>query len=126
MRAPATFRSSCFRRAPAKSRASYRVVQEALTNVRRHAEATRVSLIVERRRKELIAIIEDDGRGFDLETVRGSAGGLRKYGLIGMRERAALAGGRFDVETAPGSDATLYLHIPLDFDQDDGGSGFHA
>jgi len=94
----------------------YRVVQEALTNVRRHAEATRVSLIVERRRKELIAIIEDDGRGFDLETVRGSAGGQRKFGLLGMRERAALAGGRFDVETAPGSGATLYLHIPIDFD----------
>jgi len=115
------------RRLPAHVESTvYRVVQEALTNVRRHAEATRVSLIVERRRKELLAIIEDDGRGFDLEAVSGSAGGQRKLGLMGMLERAALVGGNLDVETEPGAGATGYLRIPLDFDQGDGGSTSHA
>jgi signal transduction histidine kinase len=101
---------------------AYRVVQEALTNVRRHAKATRVSLIVERRRNELLVIIEDDGRGFDLEAVSGSAVRQRNFGLIGMRERAALVGGRLDIETEPGAGVTLYLRIPLVFDQDDGGA----
>src|SRR5262249_5011003 len=60
----------------------YRVVQEALTNVARHSGATRVSLVVERRESELVALVDDNGRGFDpLEDDRGA-----RLGLLGMNE----------------------------------------
>jgi signal transduction histidine kinase len=67
----------------------YRVVQEALTNVFKHAHATHVSLIVERHPVEVRAIIEDDGRGFDLEDVTNTSGARRPFGLTSMAERAA-------------------------------------
>jgi two-component system CheB/CheR fusion protein len=90
----------------------YRVVQEALTNVCKHAQATRVSLIVEQRGDELRAIVEDDGCGFEPPV---SLGGLRgrQLGLRGMAERASQAGGRLEVEAAPGSGTTVYLTIPI-------------
>jgi PAS domain S-box-containing protein len=93
--------------------AVYRVVQEALTNVRKHARATSVSLIVERRREEVLAIIEDDGCGFDPDAVKHARGSRYKLGLVGMLERAALAGGRLDIESAPGAGTTIYLHVPI-------------
>jgi PAS domain S-box-containing protein len=96
----------------------YRIVQEALTNVVKHAGVARVSLIIERRRAEVIAIIEDNGRGFDLAAAEAAP---RRFGLKSMAERAALAGGRLDIETAPGSGTTIYIHIPLQTDQDEGG-----
>lgn len=85
-----------------------------MTNVRKHAAATRVSLIVERRCDEVLAIIEDDGSGFDLEAVQRTP---RRFGLQSMTERAALTGGRLDLETAPGAGTTIYVHIPLDPEQ---------
>ena len=87
-------------------------MQEALTNVRKHAQATRVSLIVEQRGDELRAIVEDDGCGFEPPV---SLGGLRgrQLGLRGMAERASQAGGRLEVEAAPGSGTTVYLTIPI-------------
>lgn len=91
----------------------YRVVQEALTNVHKHARGTSVSLIVERRDGEVLVIIEDNGRGFNAEAVANLPGGGRKLGLRGMEERATLAGGRLDIETAPDAGTTIYLHIPL-------------
>jgi signal transduction histidine kinase len=96
----------------------YRIVQEALTNVVKHAGVARVSLIIERRRAEVIAIIEDNGRGFDLAAAEAAP---RRFGLKSMAERAVLAGGRLDIETAPGSGTTIYIHIPLQTDQDEGG-----
>jgi PAS domain S-box-containing protein len=92
----------------------YRIVQEALTNVVKHAGVARVSLIIERRRAEVIAIIEDNGRGFDLEAAEAAP---RRLGLKSMAERAALAGGRLDIETEPGSGTTIYVHIPLQTNQ---------
>jgi signal transduction histidine kinase len=94
----------------------YRIVQEALTNILRHAAATHVSLIVERKRNKILAIIEDNGRGFELETVQGVS---HRFGLKSMAERAALAGGRLDIETEPGAGATLYVRIPLPLAQRD-------
>lgn len=91
----------------------YRIVQEALTNIRKHAAATAVTLIVERRRDEMLAIIEDNGCGFDLETVQHAAAAQRNLGLQGMVERAALCDGRLDIETAPEAGTTIYVHIPL-------------
>jgi signal transduction histidine kinase len=94
--------------------AVYRVVQEAFTNVRKHAAASRVSLIAERRGSELRVIVEDDGRGFDIAAASASADGQRRLGLLGMAERAALVTGMLEVESAPGNGTTIYLTVPLD------------
>jgi signal transduction histidine kinase len=84
----------------------YRIVQEALTNIARHADASRVSILLTRKNGGVAAVVEDDGRGFEPAEAEG-------LGLVGMRERVALAGGRLQVETAPGSGTTLVAEVPL-------------
>ncbi|MFL5801899.1 MAG: PAS domain S-box protein [Roseiflexaceae bacterium] len=104
----------------------YRTVQEALTNVLKHARATHVSLVVEQRPTEVLAIIEDDGQGFNLHTVTQTPGAPRRFGLTGMHERVLLAGGQLDIETAPGAGTVVYLHIPLPPDaRDEGATSAH-
>ncbi|MBV8605983.1 MAG: PAS domain S-box protein [Singulisphaera sp.] len=106
------------RRLPAPvETALYRVVQEALTNVLKHAQAGRVSLIVERRPDHVLAIVEDDGRGFDVEAVMGAPDAARRLGLLGMQERVALVRGELEVESSPGGGTSLFIRIPL---RDDG------
>lgn len=91
----------------------YRVVQEALTNVARHASASRVSVILEREGDALRVIVEDDGQGFDGDgALRGNAARGR-FGLLGMRERLALVGGTLDIESQPGSGTAIYARVPL-------------
>jgi signal transduction histidine kinase len=92
--------------------AVYRIVQEALTNVARHASGvTAVSVILDRMETALNLTIEDDGCGFDVERPRTGAngGGL---GLAGMRERAGLIGGTFEIESSEGTGTTLFVRIP--------------
>jgi signal transduction histidine kinase len=86
----------------------YRIVQEALTNVVKHAEAGEVSILLVRRDGTLTAVVEDDGGGFDSEAVRSES-----LGLEGMRERVALHDGRLTIESAPGSGTTLRVEVPL-------------
>jgi len=86
--------------------AIYRVAQEALTNVTRHAGATVVELAVLQKNGDVELRVSDDGRGFD-PAVRG--GGL---GLVGMAERARLVGGELDVRSAPGGGTTITLRVP--------------
>lgn len=86
----------------------YRIVQEALTNVVKHAEAQRVSILLVRREGSATAVIEDDGRGFD--PAKTHEDGL---GLLGMRERVELHDGRLKIESAPGSGTTLVVEVPL-------------
>jgi signal transduction histidine kinase len=93
---------------------AFRTVQEALTNVRRHAAARQVSLIVERRGSELSIVIEDDGCGFDVASTRAQAAHGSGLGLRGMAERARLAGGRVELESEPGRGTTLFVALPLD------------
>lgn len=90
----------------------YRIVQEALNNVSKHAQASHVSVILERRVDETRVIIEDDGTGFQLadELMRIKRGSM---GLTGIRERVALIGGDFELESAPGKGTTLFVRIPL-------------
>lgn len=90
----------------------YRLVQEALTNVRKHARASRASVVVERRDGSLVAIVEDDGVGFERRPDAAMPGdGL---GLSTMRERAALVGGQFQVESKRGGGTTVYFAVTLD------------
>ena len=92
--------------------AVYRVVQEALANSLRHAAASRLSLAARHDGGELSVWLIDDGRGFDPRKAAGAAPG-QHLGLVSMRERAAFAGGRLDVESAPGRGTTICLRIPL-------------
>jgi two-component system sensor histidine kinase UhpB len=86
--------------------AIYRVAQEALTNVTRHAGATVVELVVAQTNGEVELRVSDDGRGFD-PAARG-----RGLGLVGMAERARLVGGELDVRSAPGGGTTITLRVP--------------
>jgi signal transduction histidine kinase len=89
----------------------YRIAQEALTNIIRHAQADQASVVLLRRPGEAILLIEDDGVGFD-PTLAGDPG-HRRLGLVGMRERAALVGGDFVIQSAPGEGATIRVRVPV-------------
>lgn len=93
--------------------ALYRVAQEALTNVLRHAKATRVSLLLERRAGIVSLIIEDDGRGFKSRAVLHNPAAQRKLGLLGMEERIRLAGGSLTVESTPGAGTTVFARLTI-------------
>jgi signal transduction histidine kinase len=88
--------------------ALYRIVQEALTNVIKHANARTVSVVLTRKGEAVVVVIEDDGRGFDLTANRDKG-----LGLVGMRERIALVGGRLSVESAPDRGTTVAVEVPL-------------
>ncbi len=89
--------------------ALYRIVQEALTNVIRHAHSKRVDVLLEQRNQRVIAIIEDNGSGFDPTLPFDN----HHFGLFSMRERAEMLGGRFVVESIPNQGTTIYAEIPL-------------
>jgi signal transduction histidine kinase len=86
----------------------YRVVQESLTNIVKHADAHNISVSLARRESTVAAVIEDDGAGFDQRAVRDES-----VGLIGMRERLALLDGRLEIESRPGAGTTVVAEVPL-------------
>ncbi|MBI5298506.1 MAG: HAMP domain-containing protein [Chloroflexi bacterium] len=89
--------------------AVYRITQEALTNIARHAQARSASVLVERRDNTVRTIIEDDGSGFSMTEKRGE----RHLGLLGMRERAELLNGSLTIESTPGRGTSIFIEIPL-------------
>jgi signal transduction histidine kinase len=95
------------RLAPEVETALYRFVQEALTNVAKHAQAVTVSVVIGRRSGGVSALVEDDGRGFDPQDVRSDA-----LGLVGMRERLALLNGTLAIESSPGRGSALIAFLP--------------
>jgi len=88
-----------------------RVVQEALTNVRKHAEARTAAVRVDNEGAQLRVVIEDDGRGFDSSRVDRDEG--RSFGLRSMKERVERAGGTFGVESSPGNGTRIIVLLPL-------------
>ena len=92
----------------------FRIAQEAITNVQRHAEASHASVVVLRQPNDITLLIEDNGNGFDSSMI--SERGDKCLGLIGMRERVALLGGSVVVESTPGEGTTIRAKIPLDKD----------
>jgi len=88
--------------------ALYRIVQESLTNVVKHARAGSVSVLVTRKSGSVIAVIEDDGQGFDT-----GAGREEGLGLVGMEERVALLNGRLQIESSEGAGTTIVAEVPL-------------
>ena len=99
--------------------ALYRIVQEALTNVAKHSGATHASVVVERRDGQVVAIVEDDGRGVDGGAA--AAGAREGLGLLGIRERAELLGGTVEVESTIGGGTTVFARIPIEIPS--GGTG---
>jgi PAS domain S-box-containing protein len=91
--------------------AIYRVVQEALTNALRHSNATTVSVILEQDNRHVRVIIDDDGQGFDVETVMSGPVENRRLGLMGMQERIQLVNGEFKIDSGAGT--TIVVTIPF-------------
>jgi signal transduction histidine kinase len=91
----------------------YRIAQEALTNIMRHAQAGRASIVLELAHDRVNLIVEDDGCGFDVTAVMKKAETEQKLGLLGMKERVALVGGSFSMESVQGRGTALYVRIPV-------------
>ncbi|HKX30280.1 MAG TPA: ATP-binding protein [Blastocatellia bacterium] len=89
----------------------YRIAQEALNNVSKHARAGQVDVILESRGGQIILIIEDDGVGFDPQAQADADAAAKGLGLVGMRERAMLAGGTLEVESSPGQGTTVFVRL---------------
>lgn len=94
----------------------YRIIQESLSNVAKHAGANSASVVIERAETLLRLTIEDDGCGFEVATAgklarEQFAGGL---GIAGMRERVALIGGEIEIESSIGNGSTIFVRIPLE------------
>jgi signal transduction histidine kinase len=95
---------------PEVETALYRIVQEALTNVVKHAGARHVSVTLTLKTTSVVTVVEDDGEGFAPDEVAATNdGGL---GIVGMRERVSLLGGRLEIESAPGAGTTLVVEVP--------------
>jgi len=92
----------------------YRIVQEALTNVAKYAEALNASILLELKPDLINLIIEDDGWGFDVDQTLGSTLRDNHLGIAGMKERTALLGGEFTIESSPGRGTTVYVRIPVE------------
>lgn len=88
-----------------------RIIQESLTNVRKHARATTARVSVQRNDGQLVVSIGDDGAGFNPEAT--SRGEFPKFGLTTMRERASSIGATLDVDSAPGNGTTVRFTMPL-------------
>jgi signal transduction histidine kinase len=93
---------------PEVETALYRIVQESLTNVLKHARAGQVSIVLTQKERSVSVVVEDDGVGFEPTRARGDG-----LGLVGMRERVGLLGGRVTVESRPGAGTTFVAEVPL-------------
>jgi PAS domain S-box-containing protein len=91
--------------------ALYRVIQESLTNILKHAGARRVSVVLQRSSGQVSAVVEDDGNGFNADS--SPAAPERRLGLLGMQERLALVGGTLTVESEVGRGTTVIARVPL-------------
>ncbi len=88
----------------------YRIAQEALNNCAKHSKCSRAEILLERRDHHAVMIVEDDGVGFNPDDVNSQDG---HWGLLGMRERAALLRGTVEVESSPNKGTTIYVRVPL-------------
>ena len=96
--------------------AIFRIVQESLTNVARHAEASRVEINLWRSANDLIVEVHDNGKGFDSD----NATNKNSFGLLGMRERAAVLGGNIDITSSPQQGTEIRVRIPIKRDEGSG------
>ena len=91
----------------------YRILQEALTNVAKHADARRVRVVLLSEDDTVCLTVQDDGRGFDVHAVESSSGRQRGNGIVGMRERLKLIGGALELDPKVGEGTRLVARVPL-------------
>jgi len=96
--------------------ALFRIVQEAITNIARHAQAESTYISLEYRDEGIVVQVEDDGIGFNLLQGLGSVGSGEAVGILGMKERAGLLGGGLTIDTRPGSGTRVTAEIPIDWE----------
>lgn len=92
----------------------FRIAQEGLNNIGRHAHATQATLRLEFAETSVMLIVEDNGRGFVVDQVIGTHPERRAWGLLGMQERIVLVGGKFKVESEPGRGTKLMVEVPIE------------
>jgi signal transduction histidine kinase len=90
----------------------YRIIQEALTNIVKHAEAEQVSILLEIRGTSIVAIVEDNGKGLNIQQLSQSPT-KKNLGIYGMYERAALIEGKLTIESEPSSGTTIFVEVPM-------------
>ncbi|HEX6729523.1 MAG TPA: CheR family methyltransferase, partial [Pyrinomonadaceae bacterium] len=111
---PADFHTTGFeneRLQPLVENHLYRITQEALNNVAKHSEASKVDILLERRDQHAVLIVEDNGRGFSAGEVND---GSETFGLTGIYERAALLGGSCEIESSPEKGTTIFIRVPTE------------
>lgn len=91
----------------------FRITQEALTNIVKHAEASQVRVQLQLSDSMAIVQVEDNGNGFDVEAALSEEGVRRNLGLHGMAERATLLGGTFNIQSQPGQGTSVRVEVPL-------------
>jgi PAS domain S-box-containing protein len=91
----------------------FRVTQEALNNVQKHAQTTAVSVVLTQRGRKVRFEVRDEGRGFDPSAVLAEQGPVERVGLSSMRERVALLGGELEIRSKPGSGTSVVAEVPL-------------
>lgn len=94
----------------------YRVIQEALNNVERHAEARRAEVQLLFAPEHVQVIVQDDGRGFQVPRPLGTFVEQNHFGLVGLRERVQLLGGTLELRSVPGEGTTVHVRLPLQQD----------
>jgi signal transduction histidine kinase len=93
--------------------ALFRIVEEALTNIKKHAQTRKVRIEVRRREGEVYLEVRDYGRGFDLDATTAGSGLGKTVGLARMREWAVLLGGELEIHTSPGAGTSVAAKVPL-------------
>jgi two-component system sensor histidine kinase UhpB len=91
----------------------FRITQEALTNIAKHADASRATIELVIQPSQVYLTIRDDGRGFKLDEVLQGEGSRTGWGLIGIQERASLIGGQYEIDSAPGHGTVIRVQVPL-------------
>jgi len=105
----------------------FRIAQEALTNAARHSNAKTVRVDLETRNGELHLTVRDDGKGFNIDETHIRALKGESFGLLGMQERASLAGGSLELTSGPGKGTVIHVHFPVEESKDErGGEGLRT
>jgi len=100
--------------------AVYRIVQETLTNIRKHANATKVNLRLQFQEDKILVEVRDDGKGFDLSQTLDSAVSVGHVGLLGMKQRAEMLGGNMKIKTGEGTGTIITLSLPIQNEVEEG------
>ncbi len=93
--------------------ALFRIAQEAINNINKHADAELTTIRLDFQRDRVFLFFQDDGQGLEVEQVLRGEGGDRGWGLLGMRERAALLGGGLRIDSRPGQGTQIQVEVPV-------------